>query len=153
MIKQNGAKVVKMKGLLHNIQRRMRDEDRRNLFSYQEGLKDRRRLKEDRDIDADKLETAASITDKLRKTRQLMAQEVEKTSTLYESLLSQTNRIDNTVEVHGLVGASLDSGRRLLHTLQWRESTDKVLMTISLIVFVLVVAYILSQRLIYLWPF
>ena len=69
---------------------------------------------------------AKDATESLRRTRQIMADELQRADNTLRTLDAQGSSLKHTLQEQRGVGSSLDSGRRSLARLRRREFTDKV---------------------------
>eukprot|EP00898_Chlorokybus_atmophyticus_P004317 jgi/Chlat1/4887/Chrsp31S04901 len=95
---------------------------------------------------AEQLETAEDITQSLRRTRQLMVQELEHGTQQISALGDSNTRLLRTKDEYksqqGLYGAS----RRLLTTLQQQGVIDRIVLVGGFFLFMLVAVYIFQKR-------
>ena len=92
-------------------------------------------------------QASRDATASLRRTRELMAQELERSDLQLRMLHDQGAELKSTLrDHHGLTG-TLSTGRRALSRLQRRDFTDRVLMILGFLFFLLVVLHILKKRL------
>ncbi|XP_058101360.1 uncharacterized protein LOC131245726 [Magnolia sinica] len=89
---------------------------------------------------------AESITDSLRRTRQLMVQEVERsanTLTTFEESTGVLRKAENEYKGHRSL---LMRTRRLLTTMQRQDVLDRVILVVGLLLFSSAVLYVVSKR-------
>ena len=90
---------------------------------------------------------ARNVTESLRRTRQLMASELQRTDATLRSLDEQGKSLKGTLGEQRGIQETLGTGRRKLNRLAQRETTDKVLIGCAFVFFVLVVLHIIKRRL------
>ena len=88
------------------------------------------------------------MTSSLRRTRQLMTSELQRGDTTLQSLDGQTKTIKDTLQEQKGVTSNASSGRAALGRLQRRGCTDKALIALGFLFFLLVVLHIVKKRLV-----
>ena len=91
---------------------------------------------------------AHDVTSSLRRTRQLMTSELQRGDTTLQSLDGQTKTIKDTLQEQKGVTSNASSGRAALGRLQRRGCTDKALIALGFLFFLLVVLHIVKKRLV-----
>ena len=92
-------------------------------------------------------QAARKVTETFRRTRQLMASELERFDATLRDLDEQGRSIKNTEETHkGAIDGGLNAGKKLLTRLMQREQTDTFLIGFAFICFLLTVLYIIKKR-------
>jgi protein transport protein SEC20 len=116
---------------------RLEEEERKALFAtgYEDGSGAAARHAPDARASA---QSARNVTDSLRRTRQLMASELTRTEATLRSLDDQGKSLKGTLKEHRGITGTLDTGRRSLTRLQRRDLTDKFLMLLGFVFFLLV---------------
>ena len=92
-------------------------------------------------------QAARDVTESLRRTRALMANELQRTEATLRSLDEQGKKLRGTLNEHRGIDGTLASGRRKLNRLETRDMTDKVLFALAFGFFVCVVLHIVNKRL------
>ena len=92
-------------------------------------------------------QTARDVTESLRRTRALMANELQRTEASLRSLDDQGKKLKTTLNEHRGIDGTLASGRRKLNRLDTRDTTDKVLFALAFGFFCCVVLHIVHKRL------
>lgn len=121
---------------------------RQELFGGEEAAARRRQLISEADVVA----KSRGITESLRRTRQVMEEELEHTSTTLAAMdisHSQLKRTqDQYIGQHGLLYKS----KGLLRTLHWQNRSERILLWCGLVLFALTSSYIAHKRAIYFVP-
>eukprot|EP00164_Ancoracysta_twista_P005866 GFYU01008071.1.p1 GENE.GFYU01008071.1~~GFYU01008071.1.p1 ORF type:complete len:236 (+),score=48.32 GFYU01008071.1:118-825(+) len=120
--------------------------EREQLLAGGEELMRKRREQ----IQKDKVLASQEVVHGLRRTRQMMANELERTSATLKVLEDSSKTIKETKKEYKTFGAVLRTGRGTITKLFRRNKTDQILITIGVLLFVTVVIYILKRRLSYL---
>ncbi|KAG0461471.1 hypothetical protein HPP92_021393 [Vanilla planifolia] len=89
---------------------------------------------------------AESITESLRRTRQLMVQEVERSVSTLETFEESTGVLKKAETEYKGHRSLLTQTRRLLTTMQRQDVMDRVIMVIGFVLFLSVVLYVVSKR-------
>jgi protein transport protein SEC20 len=101
-------------------------------------------------LDAIKAGGAVSIsseaTEGLRRARQMMATELEKGENTLAALTESTATMEKTGEEYGNQTIKLNSGRRLIQTIERQTFLDSIILWTGFTFFVLVVVHILWKR-------
>mmetsp|Transcript_34225 Transcript_34225/g.41365 ORF Transcript_34225/g.41365 Transcript_34225/m.41365 type:complete len:258 (+) Transcript_34225:441-1214(+) len=118
------------------------EDERKLLWSGQEEEVKRRRL----ESEAEMVTAAEEATDVLRRTRQMMAQELEHTGKTAESLRNSTAALSKTETELQSQQQSLGTAKKLLSFLQKQEVIDRLVTTGAFTMFLLVVAHIVLKR-------
>ena len=92
-------------------------------------------------------QAARDVTASLRRTRQLMVSELQRGDATLQSLDGQAKTIQDTLQEQKGITSSARSGKAALGRLQRRDCTDKVLIAIGFVFFLLVVLHIVKKRL------
>ncbi|KAL3700044.1 hypothetical protein R1sor_018066 [Riccia sorocarpa] len=90
---------------------------------------------------------AESITEGLRRTRQMMVQEVERTTNTIQTLDQSNTTLLNTKEEYHGARSILNTTRRLLTSMSRSELIDRVILIAGVGIFLLVCNYIFLKRL------
>ncbi|KAL4541178.1 hypothetical protein Ndes2526B_g05721 [Nannochloris sp. 'desiccata'] len=102
--------------------------------------------------DADVVGTSEGITESLRRTRQIMSEELQHTSTTLAAMdvshtqLSRTR--DEYLGQHGILKRS----KGLLRTITWQQKSETILLWCGLALFVLTAGYVAQKRALYFVP-
>ena len=99
-----------------------------------------------------KAHSARDVTESLRRTRQMMAEELERTDGTLRALDEQGKVLKDTLQEQRGIGGALGTGRRALNRMSRRDFTDRVLLVLGFGFFFVVVLYILKRRLGFLNP-
>eukprot|EP01099_Mayorella_cantabrigiensis_P002928 TRINITY_DN2318_c0_g1_i1.p1 TRINITY_DN2318_c0_g1~~TRINITY_DN2318_c0_g1_i1.p1 ORF type:complete len:130 (-),score=25.11 TRINITY_DN2318_c0_g1_i1:21-410(-) len=94
-----------------------------------------------------RIEQEQNITEHLRRTRQIIMQEVDRTATTLQAIEDSSTVLEKTTTEHRSVSSGVSTAKKILTRLQTREATDKFLIFLSVLFFLLVVLYILKKRL------
>ncbi|XP_020085563.1 uncharacterized protein LOC109708293 [Ananas comosus] len=89
---------------------------------------------------------AESITESLRRTRQLMVQEVERSSSTLATFEESTSVLRKAESEYKGHRSLLMRTRRLLSTMQRQDVIDRVILVIGFLIFLSVVLYVVSKR-------
>lgn len=89
---------------------------------------------------------AESITESLRRTRQLMVQEVERSANTLVTFEDSTNVLRKAESEYKGHRSLLMRTRRLLTTMRRQDVMDRVILVIGFLVFVSTVLYVVSKR-------
>eukprot|EP00735_Rhodelphis_limneticus_P014993 TRINITY_DN9121_c0_g1::TRINITY_DN9121_c0_g1_i1::g.12564::m.12564 TRINITY_DN9121_c0_g1::TRINITY_DN9121_c0_g1_i1::g.12564 ORF type:complete len:284 (+),score=22.34,Sec20/PF03908.8/5.1e+02,Sec20/PF03908.8/4.2e-16,Syntaxin/PF00804.20/0.43,Syntaxin/PF00804.20/1.5e+03 TRINITY_DN9121_c0_g1_i1:44-853(+) len=87
------------------------------------------------------------ITETLRRTREVMAQELERSSATSALIDEGSSTLNRTVDQHRTIDNSLGLASSLIRDLQKRDRLERVLLVIGIAFFSLVVLFILYRRL------
>ncbi|KAL2651726.1 hypothetical protein R1flu_019854 [Riccia fluitans] len=90
---------------------------------------------------------AESITDGLRRTRQMMVQEVERTTNTIQTLDQSNTTLLNTKEEYHGARSILNTTRRLLTSMSRSDLIDRAILVVGVAIFLLVCNYIFLKRL------
>eukprot|EP00850_Spirogloea_muscicola_P016256 SM000131S26686 [mRNA] locus=s131:52134:54931:+ [translate_table: standard] len=93
------------------------------------------------------VDTAESVTDSLRRTRQLMAQEVARGGQTLAVMAESHHTLQKADEEYKGQRTLLKTTRRLLSVLQRQDVLDRLILVAGLLFFLLVCFYILNKRL------
>jgi len=126
----------------HNLEKK-NEEERKSLF---EGTEESFRILKER-TRQDAVKVTKNLTEGLRRTRSTMSNEVERSLATIQELDASNKIINNTILQHKEYGSFVRSGRGLLTKLKRREFTDRLLIFFGVLLFLLVVLYIVKQRL------
>lgn len=97
--------------------------------------------------DRSAVQSAVEVTETLRRTRQLMAEEVARSEAALSNLHESGGALRQVLDEHGRIAESVASGARTMSRIKRREATDKALNMGGLCFFLLVVAHIFGRRL------
>lgn len=89
---------------------------------------------------------AESITESLRRTRQLMVQEVERSASTLMTVDESTGILKKAESEYKGHRSLLSRTRNLLSTMQRQDVLDRVILVVGFIIFSLVVLYVVSKR-------
>ncbi|CAN4120623.1 unnamed protein product [Withania somnifera] len=89
---------------------------------------------------------AESITESLRRTRQLMVQEVERSASTLMTVDESTGILKKAESEYKGHSSLLSRTRNLLSTMQRQDVLDRVILVVGFIIFSLVVLYVVSKR-------
>ncbi|XP_047264964.1 uncharacterized protein LOC107864559 [Capsicum annuum] len=89
---------------------------------------------------------AESITESLRRTRQLMVQEVERSASTLMTVDESTTVLTKAENEYKGHRSLLSRTRNLLSTMQRQDVLDRVILVVGFIIFSLVVLYVVSKR-------
>lgn len=89
---------------------------------------------------------AESITESLRRTRQLMVQEVERTASTIETFEESTGVLKKTESEYKGHRSLLARTRNLLSTMQRQDVMDRIILAVGFFFFSLAVLYVVSKR-------
>ncbi|CAN4091032.1 unnamed protein product [Withania somnifera] len=89
---------------------------------------------------------AESITESLRRTRQLMVQEVERSASTLMKVDESTGVLKKAESEYKGHSSLLSRTRNLLSTMQRQDVLDRVILVIGFIIFSLAVLYVVSKR-------
>ncbi|KAL1320523.1 hypothetical protein HN51_065200 [Arachis hypogaea] len=89
---------------------------------------------------------AESITESLRRTRQLMAQEVERSTSTLMTLDESTGVLRKAESEYKGHRSLLMRTRNLLSTMQRQDVLDRIIMAVGFLLFSLAVLYVVSKR-------
>ena len=92
------------------------------------------------------LQSARDVTSSLQRTRQLMADELTRSSCTLRTLDAQGKSLNETLQEHKAVTGTLGVGRRQLSRLHRRDFTDKLLLGLGFLFFLLVVVHVVHRR-------
>jgi len=92
------------------------------------------------------LKTAATLTESLRRTTQLIGNEVEKSSTTLNVLAKSSETLEETKQEYKSQGSTIGTARTLISQLYQRDFMDKLLLFFAVAVYGLVVFYIMQKR-------
>ncbi|BBM98452.1 protein transport protein SEC20 [Marchantia polymorpha subsp. ruderalis] len=126
-----------------NIERAAKRE-RELLLSGGEEATTRRRILQ---TQAGMVAGAESITDGLRRTRQMMVQEVERSVNTIQTLDQSNITLRDAKEEYFGARSILNSTRRLLSTMSRSDLIDRAILVVGIVVFLLVCNYIFLKRL------
>ncbi|ORX95899.1 Sec20-domain-containing protein, partial [Basidiobolus meristosporus CBS 931.73] len=93
------------------------------------------------------LRTASDITDSLRRTTQLMSQEIERSAYSAKVLDDSSKMLRSTHNEYRGFHSVMRASKQLITKLEQSDWTDRFLILFGLLVFMLVVLYILKKRL------
>ncbi|ONK73664.1 uncharacterized protein A4U43_C04F33990 [Asparagus officinalis] len=125
-----------------NIQKAAREERELLLGGGEESTIRRRNLQ----TKAGMTSAAESITESLRRTRQLMVQEVERSASTLETFDQSTSVLKKAESEYKGHRSLLMRTRRLLSTMRRQDVLDRVIMVIGFLVFISAVLYVVSKR-------
>lgn len=91
-------------------------------------------------------EISASISEGLRRTRQMMANELERNTHTITALDEQSSTLLSTDTELKSMGGITRRGDNTLNKLQRRDFTDRILILLAFILFLVIVAYIWNAR-------
>ena len=121
---------------------------RQELLGGPEAVARRRQLITEGDVVA----KSQGITESLRRTRQLMSEELDHTSTTLATMDASHAQLGKTrnqyLDQHGLLYRS----KGLLRTLYWQNKSERFLLWCGLALFALTAAYVVHKRAIYFVP-
>ncbi|XP_041477038.1 vesicle transport protein SEC20-like [Lytechinus variegatus] len=118
------------------------DRNQRNdLMKGQEDPEVRKRKNKE-----DLAKTASSITESLQSLNRMMADNVERSNLTNQTLVTSSNRIQETNEEFKGMAGVIQTSRNLLTKYGRREMTDKLLIFLALALFLATVIYILKKR-------
>ncbi|XP_051138423.1 uncharacterized protein LOC127256453 [Andrographis paniculata] len=89
---------------------------------------------------------AESITESLRRTRQLMVQEVERSASTLMTFEESTGVLKKAESEYKGHGSLLSRTRNLLSTMQRQDVIDRIIMVAGFLLFSLAVLYVVSKR-------
>ncbi|CAG8743037.1 948_t:CDS:2, partial [Gigaspora rosea] len=92
------------------------------------------------------LHSASDVTDALRRTTQLMQQEIERSAYSAKILDESSRALKSTYSEYRGFSSVLRGSKQLITKLEQIDWTDRLLILFGLFVFVLVVLYILKKR-------
>ncbi|ORY75959.1 hypothetical protein BCR35DRAFT_306014 [Leucosporidium creatinivorum] len=92
------------------------------------------------------MSATSDVTEGLRRTLQLMQQEVDRSAVSNELLESQTATLALTSEQYSLLGTLLTTSKALITTLARADLLDRLLLAAALLLFGLVCAYVVKRR-------
>ncbi|CAG8686064.1 9961_t:CDS:2 [Racocetra persica] len=92
------------------------------------------------------LHSASDVTDALRRTTQLMQQEIERSAYSAKILDESSRALKSTYSEYRGFSSVLRGSKQLITKLEQIDWTDRLLILFGLLVFVLVVFYILKKR-------
>ena len=95
---------------------------------------------------------ARDVTESLRRTRQIMADELQRADNTLRTLDAQGKSLKDTLQEQRAVGSSLRTGSRALSKLSRRDFTDTILLLAAFAFFLLVVVHIAKKRVGFLFP-
>jgi len=116
--------------------------ERAELLAGGEEVLRRRREK----AQLDSLQSSREITQSLRRSIQLVTDELERKATTMDVLEGSSGVLWQTVDVHSALSSHLKQGHGLLTKIKQRDLTDKLLILFGLAFFILVVLYIVKRR-------
>ncbi|KAK9762740.1 Vesicle transport protein S20 [Basidiobolus ranarum] len=93
------------------------------------------------------LRTATDVTDSLRRTTQLMSQEIERSAYSAKVLDDSSKMLRSTHNEYRGFNSVMRASKQLITKLEQSDWTDRLLILFGLLVFMLVVLYILKKRL------
>jgi len=92
------------------------------------------------------MKTASDVTLRMRRTRQLINEEVQRGNATMQILESSSKTLDNVRQEYSSLTNFVRSARGLLTQIKRRELTDKLLILLGLVFFFLVVIFIFRRR-------
>jgi len=92
------------------------------------------------------MKTASDVTLRMRRTRQLISEEVQRSNVTMDVLAGSSKTIYNVRQEYGSLNNFIRSAKGLLTQIERREITDKLLILFGLVVFFLVVIFIMRKR-------
>ncbi|CAG8531334.1 12885_t:CDS:2 [Cetraspora pellucida] len=92
------------------------------------------------------LHSASDVTDALRRTTQLMQQEIERSAYSAKVLDESSRALKSTYSEYRGFSSVLRGSKQLITKLEQIDWTDRLLILFGLLVFVLVVLYVLKKR-------
>ncbi|KAL6054432.1 Vesicle transport protein S20, variant 2 [Balamuthia mandrillaris] len=116
--------------------------EREALLQGGEDLLRQRKARAKRDV----LKAHSNITSSLRRTRQLMAQELARSSATIATLEEQSDMLNKTTQHHRMYRGVVRVAHGLLVKMKRRECTDTLLIAFGVIFFLSVVCYIFLDR-------
>ncbi|KAG8460404.1 hypothetical protein KFE25_011895 [Diacronema lutheri] len=99
-------------------------------------------------IDRTAVQSAAEVTETLRRTRRLMAEEVARSEAALSNLHATGGTLRGVLDEHGAIAGSLAAGARTTSRIKRREATDRALTLVGFAFFLAVVAHIVARRLV-----
>ncbi|EOA31188.1 hypothetical protein CARUB_v10014355mg [Capsella rubella] len=103
-------------------------------------------LRRKRQANAGVTSNAESITESLRRTRQLMVQEVERSTNTLVTFDESTGVLKQAESEYKGHRSLLSRTRNLLSTMQRQDVIDRIILIVGFSLFVLAVAYVVSKR-------
>lgn len=125
-----------------NMRKAAQEERERLLGGGEESTIRRRNLQ----TKAGMTSAAESITESLRRTRQLMVQEVERTASTIETFEESTGVLKKTESEYKGHRSLLARTRNLLSTMQRQDVMDRIILAVGFFFFSLAVLYVVSKR-------
>ncbi|CAM6017505.1 unnamed protein product [Sphagnum balticum] len=126
-----------------NVEKAAKDEREQLLSGGEDATLRRRQLQTKAGITA----AAESITDGLRRTRQMMVQEVERNTATLSMLDESNSTLRMTDKEYKGQRSILNTTRYMLTSLQRQDVIDRVIVVFFVILFLLVCGYIVQKRL------
>jgi hypothetical protein len=122
--------------------------ERASLLGTPEGAARRRAMA----AEADVVGAAEGITESLRRTRQMMAEELEHTSATLAAMDASHARLGQTRDEYGGQHGLLKRSRGLLTVINWQQRSETILLWCGLILFACTAAYVAQKRALYFVP-
>lgn len=98
------------------------------------------------------LSAAQGATDGLRRTRAVLAEEINHTSATLATMEVSHHRLRRTKDEYGTQHASLRKSKGLLGVLDWQNKSETFMLWVGLIIFMSVALYIVHKRTTYFVP-
>ena len=92
------------------------------------------------------LKASIEVTKTMKQTLAQINQQIERNTQIGMQFESSSNVLRRTKETYGTFQAVLGKSKNILHKLNQRDRMDKLLITFAFIVFLLVVLFIIKQR-------
>ncbi|KAJ4759392.1 Vesicle transport protein SEC20 [Rhynchospora pubera] len=89
---------------------------------------------------------AESITESLRRTRQMMVQEVERSASTLATVDESTSVLKKAESEYKGHRSLLSRTRGLLSTMKRQDVIDRIILTVGLLIFLMAVLYVVSKR-------
>ncbi|KAJ1634237.1 Sec20-domain-containing protein [Pavlovales sp. CCMP2436] len=93
------------------------------------------------------VQSAVEVTEALRRTRQLMANEVARSEAALSNLHSTGGALREVLDDHASIADAVTTGSKTTSRIKRREATDRVLTILGLCFFLAVVVHIIGRRL------
>ncbi|GAB4820636.1 hypothetical protein N2152v2_007682 [Parachlorella kessleri] len=92
------------------------------------------------------VEASEGVTEGLRRTRQVLAEQLDHTSTTLAAMEQSHAQLGQTKDEYHTQAGMLKQSKGLLGTLSWQQRAERIMMWVGLAVFFAVVAYIVHKR-------
>jgi len=102
--------------------------------------------------ESDIIRTSENITDSLRRTRNIMAQELEHSGAQLAAIEMSKERLLKAKSEYGDQHSLLSKSKGLIKVINWQNKSERYLLWAGLLLFCLVAMYIIQKRFLYFVP-